>query len=495
MADSESGAAVGGGSPADVIAAALVATPSAGSLATIAALDPQAISSVEQVDLLVALDRHASWVASVRLRAMAAVAGPDPSGDGDNDFSDDPFRADDPVREEVAVALRISGAAAGNAITVARDLDRKLEGTGQMLAAGAISYAHAVVMSTECERLTPEDARHVEQIVLTHLGRKTAGQLRRHARRVAARIAPQPPTEDLDAEFAKREVTMYSDGGVMTIIEAVLPAPDAMTVWNALTACGLAGARPDDTRTLAHKRADALTQWAHRALDAPDLPAQQGRKRLETQVIIDIATLLGLANNPGELVGHGPIPARLARDLAADSQWRRLVVDPVTGHLLDYGSHTYTPPAALREFVITRDRTCQFPGCSQPASRTDLDHMKPFTGTHTGGSTSAANLHCLCRRHHKLKTHHRWRIEHNTGASDGESGGESDGASLGSTWTSPRGKHYQTDPPRQLDVGADAVSERPVPDQPAPDRPAPEQSADRLHTDLETRLEQLALAA
>lgn len=414
------GAFVGGNYSADVIAAARVAPPSAHTLGVLAAIDPVTISPAEQIDLLVALDHHASWVASVRARAMAAVAGPDPSHDDAQDddaesgcagapFAADPFRVDDPVREEVAVALAVSGVAAGNQIAVARDLGGKLAGTAAMLEVGSISYAHAAALSDECDRLTPGQARQVEQAVLALAAGKTPGQVRRHARRVAARIAPLPAAEELDAEFARREVTLYSDGGVMATIVAELPAPDAIAVWNALTACGLADARAHDTRTLAHKRADALTDWAHRALDNPDVPRQQGRKRLETQVVIDLATLLGFAHNPGELVGYGPIPARLARDLAADSQWRRLVVDPVTGHLLDYGTSTYTPLASLREFVITRDRTCQFPGCSQPASRTDLDHLIPFTGTDAGGSTSAANLHCLCRRHHKLKTHYRWR--------------------------------------------------------------------------------------
>lgn len=526
------GTIVGGGPPADVIAAGLVTVPSARTLGALAGIDPVSISPAEQIDLLVALDRHASWVASVRARAMAAVAGQDPRHDGASQAADatqaaeadggadpfvaesftaDPFRVEDPVREEVAVALAVSGVAAGNQIAVARDLGGKLAGTAAMLAVGSISYAHAAALSDECDRLTPGQARQVEQAVLALAAGKTPGQVRRHARRVAARIAPLPAAEELDAEFARREVTLYSDGGVMATIVAELPAPDAIAVWNALTACGLADARAHDTRTLAHKRADALTDWAHLALDNPDVPRQQGRKRLETQVVIDLATLLGFAHNPGELVGYGPIPARLARDLAADSQWRRLVVDPVTGHLLDYGTSTYTPLASLREFVITRDRTCQFPGCSQPASRTDLDHMIAFTGTDDGGSTSAANLHCLCRRHHKLKTHYRWRVTHNE-----RSGPDTDQVSQpiagGPTWTSPRGKQYTTDPPRQLDTEPDHVElarERSLPHRPAvnevglneavPDEAVPgkhQSSGDcTRHTKFEVTLEQLILAA
>lgn len=429
--------------PADVIAAALTNVPTAASLNSLSALDPFDLTAVDQLDLVIALDRHASWVASLRMKALAAVAGPAP----DESEIGDPFRVDDPVREEVAAALRMSGGAASDAITVARDLHTKLPGTAAQLAAGSITYSHAVVLSSECERLSSADAAEVERLVLNRAASKTPGQVRRHARRVAARIAPMPLAEEVDAEFAKREVRMFSDGGVMATIEAVLPAPDAMAVWNALTACAHAQDRPEDARTLAHKRADALTSWANRALEDPSLPTHHGRRRLETQVLVDLPTLLGLADNPGELVGFGPIPANMARQLAADSCWRRLVTHPVTGHLLDYGAEVYEPPRAVRDYVLHRDRTCRFPGCSQPAYRTDLDHTVAFDGSESGGSTASANLHCLCRRHHRLKTHGAWTV----------STADSETDEL--LWTSPRGKEYSSIPPPPLDR------------QPAPENP------------------------
>src|SRR6266542_5750392 len=46
--------------------------------------------------------------------------------------------------------------------------------------------------------------------------------------------------------------------------------------------------------------------------------------------------LMGLTEHSAELAGYGPIPAQVARELAADGTWRRLLTDPATGHLLDY---------------------------------------------------------------------------------------------------------------------------------------------------------------
>jgi hypothetical protein len=68
----------------------------------------------------------------------------------------------------------------------------------------------------------------------------------------------------------------------------------------------------------------------------------------------------------------------------------------------------YEPSPAQRRYVKARDRTCRHPGCRRPAGRTDLDHVGSYR---SGGETDCANLCCLCRRHHRLKTHARgWRF-------------------------------------------------------------------------------------
>ncbi len=61
----------------------------------------------------------------------------------------------------------------------------------------------------------------------------------------------------------------------------------------------------------------------------------------------------------------------------------------------------YTPTAAQGRFLTTRDRTCRHPGCNNRAGWADADHVIPHA---QGGETDCANLCCLCRRHHRLKT-------------------------------------------------------------------------------------------
>jgi hypothetical protein len=68
----------------------------------------------------------------------------------------------------------------------------------------------------------------------------------------------------------------------------------------------------------------------------------------------------------------------------------------------------YRRSAAQHRFVSTRDRRCRHPGCRNGAGWADLDHVVPHGD---GGETTCENLCCLCRRHHRLKTHARgWRF-------------------------------------------------------------------------------------
>ena len=153
-------------------------------------------------------------------------------------------------------------------------------------------------------------------------------------------------------------------------------------------------------------------------------------------MVVDLATLLGMADNPAELVGVGPVPAEAATALAAEggAVWRRLVVEPVSGALLDFGSVIYRPPTALRDYLVARDRRCRFPGCRRRAEACDVDHAIP----HPHGPTASCNCVCLCRRHHRMKTHGGWQLALSP-----------DGTV---TWTSPTGRVYIEQPHNQWET-------------------------------------------
>jgi hypothetical protein len=191
------------------------------------------------------------------------------------------------------------------------------------------------------------------------------------------------------------------------------------------------------------RRFDVLVGWARQKLGLPDsdqdagagaggrsagcaVCGRSGPPRMPVSVTVSAATLLHLSEEPGELTGWGLIDADTARELAADGEWRRWLVEEGSGRLLDVGSRTYRPSAAMDRFVRGRDRTCRFPNCSRAAVRCDLDHTRAF---HTeGGATALENLTTLCRRHHRLKHETAWSYAvQPTGAV---------------VWTAPSGHRY-----------------------------------------------------
>ena len=124
-----------------------------------------------------------------------------------------------------------------------------------------------------------------------------------------------------------------------------------------------------------------------------------------------------------------PVPAAVARALAAGGTWRRLITDPIVGTVVDVGRTRYRPPAGLADLVRARDRVCTHPGCEVPARGCDLDHITPWA---SGGTTSLENLTCLCRAHHRLKHTPGWALTR-TG----------DGALI---WRTPTGARYRREP-------------------------------------------------
>ena len=180
-----------------------------------------------------------------------------------------------------------------------------------------------------------------------------------------------------------------------------------------------------DLRTMDMKRADALSEIAGIAVSLSADEAKSHRRSVSVNVTVDLKTLLGLNDNPGQLAGYGVLPAQIVRALAGEGKWRRFITDPNTGTLLDYGRDSYQPPQDLVDYLIARDRTCRFPGCRQSAARADIDHAEAWED---GGETSAANLGALCRRHHRMKTHGGWKLISNEDGS--------------CNWESPDGHRY-----------------------------------------------------
>ncbi|MGF1663026.1 MAG: hypothetical protein ACFCVG_11280 [Kineosporiaceae bacterium] len=342
------------------------------------------------------------------------------------------------------------------------------------------------------EALTPVHAQDpalaavVEAEILTRAPEQTPAQVSASARRAVLRHAHRIAQDATEQAHTGRRVGIEpaSDPAGRDAGQAGLwvtgRADRVQAAFDTLTRAARThlDTHPQERRTLDQVRADLAltalltdlrtgrlrTDHDHTHHSPPDDgadPTEVPDPPVTVHLVLPLSTLNG-GDEPAELLGHGPLPAPLARDLllrterARQSAWRgedapeaslprhehpvtvllredvtftRWLTDP-RGAVVSTPATAYRPPAGVARTARARDLTCRFPGCRTPAHRCDLDHTVPWPG----GKTSPANLATVCRGHHEGKTKGRWGVAL-----------DPDTAAL--TWTAPTGHTYTTHPP------------------------------------------------
>ncbi len=403
-----------------------------------------------QVVLVSAWNAVASWVAHRADQELIATVAARPV-----QFQLSPDRGDfgaltDPAVDEIAPGLRLSPGSAHHRVGGVRRVFAVSELRGAV-ASGLVTAFHAHLLVTDLRHLPEVDqARVIADVLQRHRERRDAGlrdwtvsDLRRTAKRVAAKLCLNLAEQRRECH-RKRGVRLHLRGQGSATISADLADDDATRIFNRLTALayGLDAETDGDNdgdgrRSLDQRRADLFTDLllANPATGEPGgSPAPATVAGSEVAVVIDLPTLLRMADDPGDMPGCGPVAAEIARQLAADSKWRAWLTDTVGGHVIATSPSTYRPTAAVARLVRAREPYCRMPGCR--AEVTDLDHVIPFPK----GETTPQNLGPLCRRHHRMKTHSRWRILSNDDDPDGSW-----------TWTTPTGITHTDSPQPPLD--------------------------------------------
>ncbi|MCW2521767.1 MAG: endonuclease [Frankiales bacterium] len=411
-------------------------------LAVLAAADFDLLGEVGRIDALIELQTAQAWLDSLQVELLAAVADHDPTPE---QWS----------REEVAAALRLSAVTAAGRLADAALIAHDLPQTLTALRDGRITAAHARAVADTAADLPAAVRAELEHRVLPKAEIQTPAQTRQVLRRAALQLDPRAAEERHQAAAADRHVRLTPEPDGMATLSAYLPAPDAQACLYALNRLA---ARSDHSasgeggldhgqgagRTVGQRRADALTAALLGGVEGSTgegatagQPRRPRRPVAEVGVIVGLSTLVGRDSEPGWLEGYGPVTADTARQLAHDptGTWRRLLVNPYDGQLLDFGRATYEPPAALHDHVMARDGTCTFSTCRVASRRCDLDHITPYPD----GSTSPGNLHAAHRRHHNAKTHGGWTVRR-------------DDSTNTTTWISPQGRAYPSQPPERWSV-------------------------------------------
>ena len=372
---------------------------------------PAVLSAAERIDTLDGLARLRAWADAQEQHLLAAMARP----------GDPPRTVDDPVavdkqfvREEIACALKLAPGTVNARLHVAGELVRRLPETLDLLERGVLALPYARCLAEAVGPLPDEAVAVVQARVLYSAGRQTLRAFRESVARAVIAVDPRGAEEQHRAASEQRRVEMRMlDHGMGSLhAELTADAVEAIMTRVQTAADALAAAeRGEQVEAFEPRTADQLRADALVALltgQELDLRATWQGRRPTVQVSVALSTLLGLDDEPGELDGYGPIPAQLARRIAADptGTWRRLVTDPLGG-VIDVGRTAYEPPQDLTDHVLARDRICRFPGCRRRARRCEIDHQ---TAWGDGGCTDECNLECLCSRHHHLKHEAGWTV-------------------------------------------------------------------------------------
>jgi uncharacterized protein DUF222 len=324
------------------------------------------------------------------------------------------------VREDVACAKRVSPQTAGLRLHNATELVTRLPATLALLGEGGISLQHA-------NRLV-EAVRGLPEQVVGRVEAQTVPQFAASVQRAVMALDPRSRDEQVEDALGQRRVVFSPQDDGTTELWALLGADTAAAIRDAVDQSAERLKRRDAEigcpRTADQRRADALAELVLGG--GPGL-------RPRVNVTVALSTLLNLDEQAGELDGHGPIPAVLARALAFDptGRWRRLLTDE-HGRLVQVSARTYRPPAAMARHVRAQNVTCVFPGCRRRAVRCELDHVIAW---HQCQVTHPDNLQPLCARHHHLKHETTWQVHRQPDNT--------------TTWTAPSGHTYAR-PPDEL---------------------------------------------
>ena len=213
---------------------------------------------------------------------------------------------------------------------------------------------------------------------------------------------------------------------------------------------------------------------------------------VEVQVVVSLATWLGLDREPGLLRGYGAIDANTIDDIITTAQatgattsLRKLFCDPIDGRLVQMDSTARRFTGTLRQFTTWRDHTDRLTG----DTIADIDHIQDH---HQHGPTAAHNGQGLSRRTHTLKDHPRVhaKTEPDRPWGDGLDHHRHNAPDI--DWTLPNGTTHTSRPPPALGPGSDPTDHtidtewltwlRDLPHHPAP--PHPDDEIDTLTAQL-----------
>ena len=364
----------------------------------LAELDPEALGASESLELMGAFARMQ------RLGAAGTVLCSRRMAESQAWFSTG-------HRSPAHLLADATGVGVGQAVDLleAAEAMRRLPATEERFRSGALTERQAVEVATAA---VADQGSEAELLELAEAG--SFPELQRAAARV--RAAATDDDERHRRAHRRRHLRHWVDlEGSFRFSGSLTPEAGAI-VLAALEPHRQAIARraAEDHRGRSRKRrdadsavvADALVAMARAATAAQPADALRPPSAM-IHVRVDHGALRRGHTERGEVCevpGAGPVTVGWVNSLLADAVVAALEVDD--GEVRKVVHLGRGIPARVRTALLERDPVCVVPGCGV-ANDLEIDHVRPVA---EGGRSELANLCRLCRFHHYLKTHHRWRV-------------------------------------------------------------------------------------
>lgn len=240
---------------------------------------------------------------------------------------------------EIASVLGCSKTVADTYSEIGMDLRLRFPAVRAAFESGELDLHRVRAIYRVTAPYSVDAVERAEVEILSAAKRLSPGPLATEVDAIMRRIAPEEAAE-LRKDLKRLTGVRYRDKDMIATLEANLEAADAAACWQLVnemadTLC------PRDPRTRGQRRAAAFTTLMHGETyvactceaddDHPCTATQKvpDRRTPLTSITIDIETLLGLADLPAYLAGHGDIDADYARELTANSDLQILLTEAI----------------------------------------------------------------------------------------------------------------------------------------------------------------------
>jgi hypothetical protein len=300
---------------------------------------------------------------------------------------------------------RMDSGVAHACVNTARKLEQ-LPLVAEAFRGGEISARHAAVITSA---FTPKRAARmssIEELLVGIACTETPKGLGAAVGRVTDTIDGDGGADSEDARYARRRYHGSRSLDDMYNVNGLYDPESADIHERAIHAEVERDQRAGDTRTMAQRRADAVTNLFRQSLNL----GLSGTSRGAVPHVVYIVHLDANTTEEQALINlmrterqhHGRLSAQTLERIRCDCDITRIVMTGVS-EVLDVGRATRTVSAAQWKALVARDRHCQGKGCAQPPERCEAHHL---WGWGDGGPTSIENMKLYCWHCHREEHRH-----------------------------------------------------------------------------------------